>query len=134
MSYCSVPERVNDFLIWRMGRQYCDTCIQERLGPKWRQQVQLITATLAVTPMFRRELARCCTCNEEKQVACAGAASQLQALPIVRKSTVTGVGKINISRLPNPDDIVPAGLRCRVTFDMPELPEQPRVSEVGLNR
>jgi hypothetical protein len=71
MSYSTVPEKVSAFLIWRTGRHYCDTCIQERLGLKWRQQVQLITATLAVTPLFRRELGRCCTCNEEKRVTCA---------------------------------------------------------------
>jgi hypothetical protein len=47
---------------------YCDTCIQERLGLKWRQQVQLITATLAVTSGFKRELNQCCSCNGLKQV------------------------------------------------------------------
>jgi hypothetical protein len=47
---------------------YCDTCIQERLGLKWRQQVQLITATLAVTDAFKRDLGQCCTCQEAKQV------------------------------------------------------------------
>jgi hypothetical protein len=47
---------------------YCDTCIQERLGLKWRQQVQLITATLAVTESFKRDLGQCCTCHEVKQV------------------------------------------------------------------
>jgi hypothetical protein len=47
---------------------YCDTCIHERLGLKWRQQVQLITATLAVTESFKRDLGPCCTCNEVKQV------------------------------------------------------------------
>jgi hypothetical protein len=37
-------------------------------------------------------------------------------------------------RLPNPDDIVPAGLRCRVTFDIPEASPRPPGPEVGLNR
>jgi RND family efflux transporter MFP subunit len=37
-------------------------------------------------------------------------------------------------RLPNPDDIVPAGLRCRVTFDIPEQSPRPPGPEVGLNR
>jgi len=46
----SVPEKVSEFLIKCSGRKYCDACIQERLGFKWRQQVQLVTATLAVTP------------------------------------------------------------------------------------
>ena len=68
MSAMSVPERISDFLIQRLERMYCDTCIQERLGLKWRQQVQLITATLAVTNQFERELNTCCTCQETKQV------------------------------------------------------------------
>ena len=68
MSSMTVPERINDFLIQRHERMYCDTCIQERLGLKWRQQVQLITATLAVTNGFEREFNICCTCQEPKQV------------------------------------------------------------------
>ena len=63
-----VPEKISDFLVRRQGRMYCDTCIQERLGLKWRQQVQLITATLAVTESFKREVGRCCTCGDAKQV------------------------------------------------------------------
>jgi hypothetical protein len=55
---------------------FCDTCIQERLGLKWRQQVQLSTATLAVTEAFRRDLGCCCTCNEVKQVIQAVATHQ----------------------------------------------------------
>lgn len=64
----TVPQKINDFLQQRQDRMYCDTCIQERLGLKWRQQVQLITATLAVTAGFRREFNKCCTCEEIKQV------------------------------------------------------------------
>ena len=30
--------------------------------------MQLVTATLAVTSSFERELDRCCTCNDLKQV------------------------------------------------------------------
>jgi hypothetical protein len=51
---------VRDFLRDRPGRIYCDTCIQERLGLNWRQQVQLITATFACTEVFARELGPCC--------------------------------------------------------------------------
>jgi len=51
----------------RQGRVYCDACIQERLGLKWRQQVQLIAATLAVTGLFERDVTSCCTCHETKQ-------------------------------------------------------------------
>ncbi len=68
MSSRTVPKRISDFLLEREGRMYCDACIQERLGLKWRQQVQLITATLAVTGAYERNQDRCCTCNEVKQV------------------------------------------------------------------
>ena len=63
-----IPERIRDFLLQRPGRRYCDSCIQERLGLRWRQQVQLVTATLAVTKSFQRDRSMCCTCNEEKHV------------------------------------------------------------------
>jgi len=77
MSARTVPKRINDFLVERKGRSYCDACIQERLGLKWRQQVQLITATLAVTDGYERDLDQCSTCQETKQViqACITAAS-----------------------------------------------------------
>jgi hypothetical protein len=68
MSCRSVPEKINDFLARCAGRKYCDTCIQERLGLKWRQQVQLVTATLAVTRSFEREFGICCVCEQAKQV------------------------------------------------------------------
>jgi len=64
----TVPRKVSEFLTQRQGRTYCDICIQERLGLKWRQQVQLITATLACTEVYARELGPCCICNETKQV------------------------------------------------------------------
>lgn len=47
---------------------YCDDCVQERLGLKWRQQVQVITATLAVTGSFDRRMGICCVCHKSKQV------------------------------------------------------------------
>ena len=62
----SVPARVRDFLRDRPGRIYCDTCIQERLGLKWRQQAQLITATLGVTSEFDRGRWTCSTCGQVK--------------------------------------------------------------------
>ena len=68
MASMTVPERISDFLSQRQERMYCDTCIQERLGLKWRQQVQLITATLAVTAAFQRGFNKCCTCEVVKQV------------------------------------------------------------------
>jgi hypothetical protein len=64
----SVPQKIRDFLVRRQGRMYCDTCIQEQFGLKWRQHVRLITATLAVTESFKRDLGRCCTCHEPKKL------------------------------------------------------------------
>jgi hypothetical protein len=72
MSDRTVPERINEFLLRRPGRAYCDGCIQERLGLRWRQQVQLVTATLAVTGAFKRENAACSTCADRKQVTLYG--------------------------------------------------------------
>jgi hypothetical protein len=66
-----IPEKVRDFLLQRLGRRYCDSCIQERLGLRWRQQVQLVTATLAVTQLFTRDRSVCCTCAEVKHVIAA---------------------------------------------------------------
>jgi hypothetical protein len=71
MSTRNVPQRIYDFLMQRQDRAYCDTCIHERLGLKWRQQVQLVTTTLATTASFQRAMDRCCTCNEIKQVTAA---------------------------------------------------------------
>jgi len=68
MSDRTVPERINEFLVRCAGRAYCDHCIQERLGLRWRQQVQLVTATLGVTSGYRRNNAACCTCGDTKQV------------------------------------------------------------------
>ena len=68
MSLRSLPEKVSAFLTQRPGRAYCDTCVQERLGLKWRQQVQLVTATLAVTDSYARKFDRCCNCGSERQV------------------------------------------------------------------
>jgi Domain of unknown function (DUF4118) len=64
----TVPERVKEFIIHSDGATFCDGCIQDRLGLKWRQQVQLITATLAVTDSFARAPGHCSSCAELKQV------------------------------------------------------------------
>jgi Domain of unknown function (DUF4118) len=64
----TVPERVKDFIVQAGSAAYCDGCIQDRLGLKWRQQVQLITATLAVTDSFTREPGSCSGCGESKQI------------------------------------------------------------------
>jgi hypothetical protein len=87
MSCRTVPEKVSDFLVRCVGRKYCDSCIQERLGLKWRQQVQLVTATLAVTPFFGREQDVCCTCHEQKQVISAIGTSR--AGGVSQSATVT---------------------------------------------
>jgi hypothetical protein len=62
----SIPARIRDFLCDRPGRIFCDSCIQEQLGLKWRQQAQLITATLGVTVEFDRGRWLCSTCNQTK--------------------------------------------------------------------
>jgi hypothetical protein len=67
----TVPQKISEFLIQRQGRMYCDFCIQERLGLRWRQQVQLVTATLACTRLFEREPGSCCICDEHKHVIAA---------------------------------------------------------------
>jgi hypothetical protein len=85
MSYRLIPERIRDFLLQRPGRRYCDSCIQERLGLRWRQQVQLVTATLAVTQSFARERSICCTCNEEKQVIAAAPTDKVPPNPRAEK-------------------------------------------------
>jgi K+-sensing histidine kinase KdpD len=64
----TVPERVAEFLVSTGDDMYCDACIQEKLGLKWRQQVQLVTATLAVTEPFRRATGECRHCRQVKQV------------------------------------------------------------------
>jgi hypothetical protein len=91
MSLRSLPEKVSAFLGRRPGRAYCDTCIQERLGLKWRQQVQLVTATLAVTDSYVRKFARCCNCSSERQVTIsvseeAGRTAPAQTTARVRKA------------------------------------------------
>lgn len=63
----TVPERVAEFLVTE-AVGYCDQCIQDQLGLKWRQQVQLVTATLAVTTLFQRNVGECGHCNQSKQV------------------------------------------------------------------
>jgi hypothetical protein len=86
MSDRFIPERIRDFLIQRPARLYCDSCIQERLGLRWRQQVQLVTATLAVTKSFTRERGVCCTCHETKQVTAAMRALPQEDAPALQSS------------------------------------------------
>jgi hypothetical protein len=64
----TVSERVAEFLVGHGHAMYCDQCIQDQLGLKWRQQVQLVSATLAVTNMFQRDSGQCQNCNQFKQV------------------------------------------------------------------
>jgi hypothetical protein len=53
---------------------YCDACIQKHVGLKWRGQVQLVIAALAVTAYFKCGVAECCSCHEVKRVVQAVAA------------------------------------------------------------
>jgi hypothetical protein len=64
----TVPERIAEFLVSHECAMYCDQCIQDQLGLKWRQQVQLVTATLAVTDLFQRDSGQCQICNQLKHV------------------------------------------------------------------
>jgi hypothetical protein len=64
----TVPERIAEFLVGHEHAMYCDQCIQDQLGLKWRQQVQLVSATLAVTNLFQRDSGQCQNCNQFKQV------------------------------------------------------------------
>jgi hypothetical protein len=86
-----IPEKIRDFLLQRPGRRYCDSCIQERLGLRWRQQVQLVTATLGVTKSFVRDRTVCCTCNEVKYVIVAvqGPADEAPLSPRAKSSAST---------------------------------------------
>jgi len=70
-------------------RRYCDRCIQERLGLKWRQQVQLVTATLAVTGAFIRGRGECCTCHETKQVIATNGRIPAEDVPSIPQSATT---------------------------------------------
>jgi hypothetical protein len=102
MAAMTVPQKINDFLLQRQERMYCDTCIQERLGLKWRQQVQLITATLAVTAGFRREFNKCCTCEEIKQVTHA-IGDQPRPAPVPSTAAAPKL-RVNVSPRPQPLD------------------------------
>jgi hypothetical protein len=93
MSDRCIPEKIRDFLIQRPSRPYCDACIQERLGLKWRQQVQLVTATLAVTNLFRRERDECCTCHEEKYVISAVGSPRPRDLSASGRTKKIGLAK-----------------------------------------
>jgi hypothetical protein len=64
----SVPQRIKDFLVRGQGHRYCDDCIQEQVGLRWRHQVQIITATLALTRWFERDMGQCCTCHKVRHV------------------------------------------------------------------
>jgi hypothetical protein len=59
------------FSVRTSGHGFCDGCIQIRLDLKWRQQVQSVTMTLAVTPLFDRTQGECHQCQESKQVTSA---------------------------------------------------------------
>ncbi len=58
----TVPERVVDFLRKRKGSSFCDDCIAEQLKLKKRQEVQPITATLALCSDFSRDKDICSSC------------------------------------------------------------------------
>nr|QDF39074.1 hypothetical protein FJN17_16770 [Bradyrhizobium symbiodeficiens] len=63
----SVPKQIFDFLL-HDGGAYCDACIQAQLNLPRRQQVQQVTATLALTNQFVRQKDACYRCSDERQI------------------------------------------------------------------
>jgi hypothetical protein len=63
----SVPKAIFDYLRAGDVGAVCDDCIQATLNLRHRQQVQQVTATLALTKEFDRRKDWCFICNCEKQ-------------------------------------------------------------------
>ncbi|MBW7961793.1 hypothetical protein XH98_37320 [Bradyrhizobium sp. CCBAU 51745] len=136
-----MPERINEFLVRCAGRAYCDHCIQERLGLRWRQQVQLVTATLGVTSGYSRSTAICSTCAESKQVITYVTPSQI-AKPMLKlpTSAVRSPTKAKGDTLYSETDRsgeAAAVPRCRRTAEQGERPTTPierLLNDVAINR
>jgi hypothetical protein len=64
----TVPQRVFQHLRKNRRVAFCDGCIAKKLGMPGPQQVQPITATLALTPGFTRETGTCQDCYKRKEV------------------------------------------------------------------
>lgn len=60
----TVPEQIFNFLKDERFA-YCDDCIQSELKLARRQQVQQVTATLALTKSFTRKIGDCVNCFAE---------------------------------------------------------------------
>jgi hypothetical protein len=71
----SVPERVVAFLRGGKPGAYCDDCIRDGLHLARRQEVAIVTLTLAQCAEFRREMGTCASRkhdgNREKLVTSA---------------------------------------------------------------
>jgi hypothetical protein len=80
----SVPQRICDFLVGD-GQMYCDPCLRKHTGLKWREQVNLVTATLAVTPYFKRSDGECCACHQMTRVVQAVPRSTADDKPACRE-------------------------------------------------
>jgi len=59
----TVPEMVVDLLRKNKGTAVCDDCIRQRLVLKKRQEVQPVTATLALCSWFTRSHGMCPWCK-----------------------------------------------------------------------
>jgi len=57
-----IPERVVNFLHRYPGQSFCDRCIQTECELKRPEQVARVTATLAVSPDYRRVRCECSRC------------------------------------------------------------------------
>jgi hypothetical protein len=60
---------------------YCNDCLQTHTGLKWRQQVNLVIATLSVTAYFKLGDGECCACNRTKRVVQAVVRSAAEEKP-----------------------------------------------------
>ena len=64
----SNPKLIYDYLEINECGPICDDCLTSNLGLARRQQVQPVTATLELTPLYHRWKGECQTCFTEKLV------------------------------------------------------------------
>jgi len=62
-----VPEKVVEFLRANKGVDFCDDCISKQLSLKRRQQVQAVTATLALGSGYTRKAGFCPACKAKRE-------------------------------------------------------------------
>jgi hypothetical protein len=59
----SIPQRIVDFLRQHQGSYFCDDCVAIDLKMKQRQEVQTVTATLALCSGYLRIDGHCSECD-----------------------------------------------------------------------